>query len=410
MVIIDYQPLEISSAYMPVVFSFYKDSLDTVKSFKVEVYNSSLNKIHEVYAKVSNIVANRYFGYIDLQDIVKNYVPPSSEFNNSHGNFSSPYLTGHSSFRFYVQVDSNYINPTTGFLTPHNAPAISSFITIFPFTQNKKQNLQAGYLYSNQYNSSKNCLTLGNTFQVTPNQMYWLSCIEDVGFVINAVRVRVRGRTQDTTGFISVTATVLTTLSVDVGTTSLPTLDHLGFYPAVNMNDISYYEVEFGELTITGGPGGHTFTPRTALYKFIYKSCNPNDRTVISYFNTAGGCNTIVFTEEKKIASIAKSSTASFGNVWDFTVPNSHDYVRKENFKINSNQRDVFQLEHVLETYEAVYLEDLLSSTDVYIIEEDRYVPITILDGEIPKYNNEEIYDRLIIKFEYSQSKVIPTL
>ncbi len=408
MVIISNTPLSITTAYMPVVFTFYKDSLDTVKTFVVEVYDVNSLMIHKVYARVTEQVANRYFGQIDLSDIIKNYIAPNDTFNKSHGTGTSNlYENDFGTFRFFIKVDSLFLNPVNGLTTAHNIYGTSTFFTVAPFTQSKKQQYQASYLYSNLYSAQKEALTIGKRFVITKEQPYWLTvfCDDDS---INAVKINVIGKTQNTTGFHYITSINQKLLSVNVGTQTLPALDDVGgFFPTVNINDILYYFVEFGVFTTTSGPGGFTFVPKTITYRFEYSDCNPFDKTLISFFNTAGGCNIVAFTKAIEVKNASKGVFAAKPNKWNAATPDSHDPISRENFKLASTQREVYEMEYLLEDFER-YLDDLISSVDTYIIVDNEfYRPIVILDTEYVPYNNEELYERLVVRFEYSHTKVI---
>lgn len=191
-------------------------------------------------------------------------------------------------------------------------------------------------------------------------------------------------------------------ISVNVGPATFSSLDNAGFFPPVTLTNLVRYEVEFGIFTATSGPGLHTWQGLTIEQFFTIADCITADTTILKFLTKEGGFAQIPFTNRKEVFNAAKSTRAANERNWRGV--DGLDPVKRTEFKQNiiTGATVALEIEDVDKSEQ--WFTQIISSPDVYLVDDLQQYPVTVFDGEVNIYDSKELYDGMKIKYNLANN------
>jgi len=270
---------------------------------------------------------------------------------------------------------------SSGFIQTSSSPIQSSTAFIY-----------ATDFYENEYN-------LNRFYQPSANPFYFLTSQEDLfthgdanlflsfyGEGTNATQIIFtfpNGSTAET-----IINNLNNTTNNDIYTTSIGGANifgtsatfHVGNFPT-NIDLYDYYDVSVGSYS-------GSFT-RMSEIKRVYIEDNCNDNIELHWLGKYGGAESFLFKGLIEKNEVAKADIINLAQTWNvaggLNKANSYD---KQVIKANQTRSKAINVKCSLDADICLGIASLLYSPEVYIIEDDKYVNVTIENGNLVTDNN----------------------
>ena len=154
---------------------------------------------------------------------------------------------------------------------------------------------------------------------------------------------------------------------------------HAGNFPT-NPDLYDYYDVSVGSYD-------GAFTRRSERQRiYIYPNCN--DNIELHWFGKYGGAESYQFTGLMIDKQTSNADTINLAQRWLITDSLKANTFDKNVIKVNQRSNKSKTVTVAVSHEDALYIATMFNSPEVYIIENGKYVNVTIANGEINTDNN----------------------
>ena len=154
---------------------------------------------------------------------------------------------------------------------------------------------------------------------------------------------------------------------------------HAGNFPT-NPDLYDYYDVSVG---LYDG----AFTRRSEKQRiYIYPNCN--DNIELHWFGKYGGAESYQFTGLMIDKQTSNADTINLAQRWNIAASPKANTFDKNVIKVNQRSNKSKTVTVAVSHEDALYIATMFNSPEVYIIENGKYVNVTIANGEINTDNN----------------------
>jgi hypothetical protein len=278
-------------------------------------------------------------------------------------------------------VSKNQTVSSAGFLVTSTAPQNSSTAYVIP-----------AQFYANEFDLNDFYQPSANPFKFLTTNNQDRRCNDEgniflsfIGKGVNAAQFEFWTKSGSSAvtivDFVNSTANNdLYTLSVGVSNVfGSSAVFHSGNFP-INSTDYSFYEVSVGNYS-------GTFTQLSEKIQINIEP-NCNDNIDLHWFGKYGGAESYQFRGLIQELQTANANIINVSQPWNVAASpraNSFDKtIIKTNQRINKRKQVKCNIPHE----DAVYITSLFYSPEVYIIEDGKYVNVTISNGDILTDNN----------------------
>jgi hypothetical protein len=283
----------------------------------------------------------------------------------------------------------------------------------FLVTSTASQNSSTAYVIPSQFYGDDNDFNLSDFYQPSANPFLFLTtnnqdrrCNDDgniflsfVGRGVNATQFEFW--TKSGTSAVTIVDLVNSTANNDLYTLSIGVANifgssavfHIGNFP-VSPSAYAYYDVSVGVYTGT----------YTRLSEKIQVNIEPtcNDDIELHWFGKYGGAESYQFRGLIQDLQTANADIINISQPWSLiSNPRANSYdktIIKTNQRVNKRKQVKCNIPHE----DAVYVASMFYSPEVYIIENGKYVNVTISNGETLTDNNRATDIEVSFEITYS--------